>query len=194
MLFGHLSLKEKGDTRSRVWVTPSLAGNTAYYIPHSIYYSVCSTCLSIPRLHIYIALCVWFMTFAQWWVIRSFWNLLFLQQNFSVILHSVLFILSSELLKFIVSTLALCLFVSQFIWEQLRLSCRYFKHVFLKSKPLSLHYLRKSVTEIWTVCCFDRKCILVLFSAWGGIGFQLKWSCIIPLYFVSGRLFYNLTE
>lgn len=138
------------------------------YLLQSMWYP-----LEYTRPRIFIALFVGFMTFAQWQKIKSFWNLLFLQQNFSLILHSVLFILSSELLKFIVSTLALYLLASLFgnyYGYLIDISSNFF----FKTKPLSLHCLRKSVIEIWTVCCFDRKYILVLFSAWGGIRFQLK--------------------
>lgn len=49
----------------------------------------------------------------------------------------------------------------------------------------------KSAIETWTMCYFDRKYFLVLLSAWGGIKFQLEWSFILSLYFISGSLFYR---
>lgn len=109
MLFTYLSLKEKGGRDLAFELLPLQLETLC-----SIFFIVFITEYVVPAWvyqdHILVLLCF----YGSWHLPMIYTQILFLQQNFSFVLHSLLFILSSELLKFIVSDLALYLLASLF--------------------------------------------------------------------------------
>lgn len=106
MLFTCLSLKEKGDT-DLAFELLSLQLETLYSTFFIVFITECVVPAWVYQDHILELLCfLLFVMCAQWVTLKSY----FLQQNFNLILHSLLFNLSSEVLKFIISDLAVCLF------------------------------------------------------------------------------------
>lgn len=165
-----------------------------WYILCCIYYRICGTCLNIPKPHTWIA----FLKNCSWHLPNDLRSKLIIATEFQshLAFSTIYFVIRNVKIHnrwFGTLSLLGSLFGNNYGYF-LDISIMFFFEI----QHLALQYLKKTVIEIWTVCCHDRRYILVLFSAWGGIRFQLKWSwlslCIFFLVGCSTNLQINDTE